>query len=238
MKTRISRAAKPLSSEARQGIEVQLGRVTALPARVDRLDAPEQHELAELVRKAKGDDNGDAGAAARRHLDLALLSKKDRQKLERLIEKSADAEGAFSRERDEAETRTQMAALAQRARVQTRPRYEEEGSVVLPRQFFEHLRDGINQAGELLAFIYVMGQLEGGEAFGLRCQIEGDALVLDQHGSLAPPGGDPDSHLGNARQALEHLARNGYLALSRTGKKTYIRRGSRWLTAVERRNQP
>jgi hypothetical protein len=225
--------AQPLSSEARSALQAQLGRLTNLHPDVATLDPEEQRALKALLQKAKGDGNG-----ARPHPDPAALGKRDRSRLERLIEKASGKEGAFAAERERAEAQSQMSLLMARARRVRRPRFEEPGALILPAEFVSSIADGkINTTNEVLVLVYVLAQLESGQAFGMGCRIEGDALVIPPKGSLSPPGGDPEGRFGGKKAALEHLARNEWLAVSQGHGGTIIRRGPRWLAAVERRER-
>jgi hypothetical protein len=94
---------------------------------VARLNASEREEIARLAVIASTDK-----------LDLArvdTLGKRDRRSLERLLERAADRDGFFQRDRDEVALARKLRDLAVAAkRPSRRPKYEQAGSVALPRK--------------------------------------------------------------------------------------------------------
>jgi hypothetical protein len=196
---------------------------------VDRLDEAEQHELVELQRTTFVQGGG---------VNLNQLSPGERRKLEALIEKAADRPGHFENVRTEAEMKEKFAVLAERShRPPRRPRYEEEGSIRIPQQVFQHLDrpDPAFLIGELGLLAFLQLQLENGKALvpGGRIEGAGDDAVLVIDGNLGVGARfDPEDRL-NWRRDLDHLARNQWFRVERSGQEVRVSRGSRALRAAK-----
>jgi len=201
-------------------------RVYAIRLDPDRLDDDERERFAELARKATTDERG---------VNLSPLGKRDRAALERLLGKAAGEEGLIERRREEAAATAKIRELAERAvRPPARPRFEERGAVILPRAVFEQLRGGylwIEHVG-LLAFI--VAQLENGVCLAPQGRYEDDALVID-HGWGLAGSADGDGSFGRWKQIIEHLERNAWLDVERSGRQWRIRRGRRLREAAKAR---
>ena len=123
--------------------------------RVDfkRLDAPAQRELIELSRSA-----ADGGG-----FNVDRLGPRAKR-WEELVERGADADGIFERTRADLSLRARAQELVRRARKPVRrPRWEEDGAVVLPQ---ETVFDWLNRPAPILhlthlgILVFVLGQLE------------------------------------------------------------------------------
>jgi hypothetical protein len=244
MRTRSRRTAapKPPTDEALAVARAALGRLTNLGARLDldRLEVGEQHELVELIKKARPDDEGEPNIGVRRLHDLDLLSKKDRRKLEALVERAAGVgAGLFEAERQALEDQAEMEALAVEARrPSARPRYEERGAVVLPKEWaLDYVRDGYLHISHVALLVVLVAALENGETLAPRGHFEdaGATLVLVRSGPL-PVAADEDQRLlAGWRKQLDHLAYCGFFEVEKRGNEIRVRRGQRLLELNERR---
>jgi hypothetical protein len=198
-----------------------------------RLGPDERAELHGLVTKATtgGGFNVDE-----------RLGQRERVRLERLIEKGASADGVFERARSSAESRARMEVLLARVRrAARRPRWEEQGCVVLPKETaFDWLNrpDPILRVDHLGLLVFALSQLENGVALTPGGRIEGagddSALVIDLNYGLGASYVDPDGRL-RWKEGLAHLGRNGWLAVERRGGELRVSRGSRALRAARGR---
>jgi hypothetical protein len=210
------------------------------PPRLEALEVEQQHDLVGLLAKARPDDEGEPNVGVRRLHDLDLLSKKDRRKLEELVERAADVEpGLFEREREAAERSAEMERLAVEARrPSARLRYEERGAVVLPKLWaFDLLRDGYLHVSHLSLLVVLLGQFEAGETIAPRGRFEdgGETLVLTRSGPL-PVAADEDQRvLAGWPRLLDHLVVCDFFDVQRRGNETRVRRGKRLLELNERR---
>jgi hypothetical protein len=235
-------ARKPPTNEALEVARVALGRLTNLGARIDldRLEVEQQHDLVGLLAKARPADEGESMLGARRLHDLDLLGKRDRKRLEALVEKAADVEpGLFEREREAAEQSAEMERLAVEARrPSARPRYEERGAVVLPKEWaFDYIRDGYLHVSHLALLVVLIGQFEAGETIAPRGHFEdgGETLVLIRSGPI-PVAADEDQRvIAGWPRLLDHLASCDFLDVQRRGNEVRVRRGRRLIELNERR---
>jgi hypothetical protein len=197
-----------------------------------RLDADDQRQLVDLVRRAA------ALEKEPRRTDVKPLDVGDRRRLDRLIEASAGLEsGELQRRRDEAATETKMRDLAARARrPRRRPALAEEGSVTLCRQFvFEYVVSGVLLAEHVAMLVVLASMFENSEPLAPGFTFSDDGvLTLDT--ALGFFGGrlDPDGALAGWKRTLAHLEANAFVQVERRGRTWTIRPGSRWLKARER----
>jgi hypothetical protein len=235
MKTLRKRATRKVgpSADDLTAARGQLGRL--FTARVDAkaildLDEGEQAELVALVAVTRGD--------SRREANLGLLGD-DRGRLEELVERLAGLEpGTFEAERKRASMLAKVTALATRARTPPpRPKFEQPGAVVLPRQWaFEFLRDGILHAEHLLLLTVLLAMFETGEPL-VNASFEegGEVLVLDRR-NFGAGRFDPRGTLGRWTKLLAHLERNGFfVVVSNRGPAIRVRRGPRALAVLKGR---
>jgi hypothetical protein len=203
--------------------------------RLTRLDPAEQHELVELVKL--GETRPESGVG----FDWDRLGNR-RGRFEELLAAAAGLERDwFARQREEADLLGQFRELAAEARRIIRPRYDEPGSLRLPRVAFEHMALPqpaltIEQLG-LLALIGL--SLENMTCICPMGRIEdkGDdaALVLNTtYGVGMTLSVAPDGYI-EWRRDLDHLEKNRWVVIERRGQELHVRRGKRLIDATRRR---
>jgi hypothetical protein len=109
-----------------------------------------------------------------------------------------------------------------------------QGSIVLGADLLDQLDGAAPCLGfeELGLLLLVLCQLEHAKAFGPRSRIEpgdddGPVLVLDQNYGCGTQF-DPDMRLGSTwTRALDQLAANGWLDVTKNGHEIRVRRGRR-----------
>ncbi len=219
-------------SVAEGGLRVQTREVSPGKYLFLELDEDETYELAELVRKAHDSAGG---------LAWSRLSRRELSKLERLIEKSCGSRDVFAQVREQFELRTRAAELRKRAaRPPRRPRWEEDGAVVLPRELFDWLNrpDPILELTDIALYVLMLFQLENATPLtpGGRLEGMGDdcAVVVDTRLGIGMKF-DPDARFAHWQKDLEHLERNGLLALERRGHELLVRRGRRAIAVAKGR---
>jgi hypothetical protein len=194
---------------------------------LDRLDDGEQRELVEVIGKATdGIPNGS---------NFSRLSAKEKARYEQLVEKAAGAPGAFAAERDAAALRGRVAALARRAAKAARPKAG--GEAALFEVIGDHLAGNILHAEHVACLAVILAQLQTGKTFAPEARLEGggDDAILVVHDRFGLVGADRDEYgliAGRWRDAVQHLHRNGYLALSKQGPEWRIGIGSRTRRAL------
>jgi hypothetical protein len=205
----------------------QIARGLGLRVDLDRLDKGEQVELVEFAGRVS---DGTEYRVERDRVPLAQLP--ERERFERLVETAAGLErGDLKKQRKAAELKQKIDEATWPLRRKRRPRWEEPGSVILPREVYEHVRDGVLWAEHQLLFVLVAQQLENGTGLAPSAIVEDDAegdpvLVVDSN--LGVLGGDrTEGGLPRWKQHLEHLEKNHYLAVERTGHVWRIRYGTR-----------
>jgi hypothetical protein len=218
-------------------ISAKLGTWTNLQPDLGALSPTELRDLHSLVRLASATENADAD-----RFDPDLLSKRNRRKLEALVEQSAGKPGAFQHDRDMADVRREAAeAVRGTMKPGRRPRWEENGAVVLPKQWaYDYLDQGIlfvEHVGLLVAFLsfFENAQLPGRVA-GAHFERDGDVLVLAvDHLEF---GLDQLTDEGMQWQRLfDHLVQVGFFEAERHGRTSRIRLGKRALAAREGRSK-
>jgi len=214
------------SNESLRNAARPFERIYAVRCDPDRLDEDEREQFAELASKATTEDRG---------VNLSPLGRRERGALERLLEKAAGEAGLFERRREEAVTTARIRELAERAaRPRARPRFEERGAIVLPQAIFAQLRSGalwIEHVG-LLAFM--LAQLENGVSLASQGRLEDDSLVIDHVYGLTGSA-DGDGTFAGWKRILEHLERNEWLDVERSGRRWRITRGRRLREAAKAR---
>ena len=208
---------------------VRNGAAWALDVRIDenQLDGEEQHELLALGAKCRaGAERGTA------RFDPGQLSRRELTRFEELVERAADSPGLFERRRKEAEAKVKIAELLQRARkAPPQPRYEREGSVVIPPEVFEDLEQGVIWLEDLAYFCYVLRQLAtGGSMLPPRAHLEPDGVLILDRSYHLPAALDPEQRM-RAKASLDNLVRAKWLA--RDGQR--VTRGPRLLAAMKAR---
>ena len=232
LKTKTKPKAKRLPADQRSIVGASVRKGTGLPVDLALLGGHEQHELHALVLKiAAGSEQGVVRTSA------SYLDERDRKRYEALVEKAAELPGHFAKQRDDATMRTKLRELARRVnQPPPRPRYEEPGAVVVPREtVFEFVRDGILWVEHLGLFVFLLGQLENGEALSPGARVEDGALVVNRTG-LGVRFFDEDCAAAAAwRRHLDHLVANHLLAVEAKGQELWIRRGPRALAVIDNR---
>jgi hypothetical protein len=222
----------PLRQEETRVANNAIARTTGLRSvDVKRLGIDEQHEIARLVQKSD------------RATNVTMLDKRERLRFEALTEKAGGAEGFFDSRRARAATTKELHdADVKRRRAPARPCWEEQGSVVLPRETaFEFLRDGIFHLEHIALLVTALGWLEAGDCTAPKSRIEGigdDAvLVLDRTYGLGAIV-DPEGRIsGLWLQILEHIAANNWLRVEQHGGEVHVARGSRAITTTKGRSR-
>jgi hypothetical protein len=197
------------------------------------LDDDEIRKLLELRKKTATEGGG---------TNMTLLDRSDTKAFEKLVERACSRPNMFSETREREQTNAQIAALAARARRPApRPRFEEQGAVVLSREWiFDWLNrpDPILEIEHLGFLVFVLGQLENGVALTPGGAIEGGgdyAALIVNHNLGFGVRFDSEQRLGRWRDALDHLDRNKLLEVERRGGELVVRRGRRVLEALKRR---
>jgi hypothetical protein len=223
----------PIGREEVRWALIEIARFTGLKVNADLLDEDERRALHALVRQAT--EGGGFGIEER-------LGRRQRTKFEKLVEKAAGLEpGTFQKERDSAALRARAAALATEARrPPRRPRWEEQGAVVLKRQWaFEWVRDGVLFVDHLGLLTLLIAQFENGESLSRHVVFEGSGdsatLVVDGRWGLVPEHLDPEGRFTGWRKLLDHLAVNHFVEVESQGPKLRIRRGTRLLDLTKAR---
>jgi hypothetical protein len=196
----------------------------------DRLDEGEQRRVLELLGK------GSEGRP--RSWSWARLSNREARDLERLIEKGADAEGAFENDRRAAEIR-RLAAEAHREAVR-RPlrRSEEHGFFAEVARCVELGWLSAPDVG-LLALV-VTSMVAGrplGRSGGRVERLDGET-VLVVNATMGPFGGDFDGEgqlSARWRQSLDHLELNEWFRVAKVGSQWTVAPGRRLQAAMEGR---
>jgi hypothetical protein len=226
-------ASGPLNYVARTLDPPELQGCNLNPA---RLSDEEGEELKALVDKL--------GKSVRGEPDADSLTDTEQARYERLAGKAAGDERIFEHRRRKKEVQKKMAAIKEQQRVDAlpkRPRWEEQGSVTLPRYVFEWLEnshDGWTVA-DIGMLVTLLGMFENRSTAiirGSRFEEEDGDLVLVVLGGwdafrFAPGrNGNPltmDSGSVRERSALGTLARNGWFEGTVAGLELRIRLGPR-----------
>lgn len=164
------------------------------------------------------------------------LGKRDRVRLEGLIERASGDEGLFGRQRDEAVAQAEIARLAREAqRPPRRPRFEQPGTVALPAELLDWLVEvpPVIWAEHLAVLSVTLLQIENVTALAPHARIEGAGdsacLVLDRRYGLVGGKHDPDDRLIRWRECLLDLQRLEWLVVEQHGQEVRVARGRRAL---------
>jgi hypothetical protein len=203
--------------------------------RWERLDPGEQDELVALARKAGRGDEGP-------RIDLGQLSAKEAGRWEGLVEQATDQRGAFENLRLDHELRATAARARQEAsKAPARPRFEERGAVVLPREVVFEWADRPQPILWVIHYgilVFLLGQLESGKALVPHGRVEGEGdesvLVIRRDLGLGAKY-DPDSMLRGWEAAVRHLAQAELLTLDQQGTELRVGRGPRILDVMRGR---
>jgi hypothetical protein len=230
MKLRTRSAASPERLERLAAARNQIQSSLGIKIDPERLDHDEQVALLELAHGCR------AGAEPGVHrFNPQQLGRKERSRLEALVEKGAAKPGLFKRHREEATLKQRTAELATRARrPSARPRWEERGAVVLPRETaFEFLRDGIFFLEHFGLLVYLLAQFENGEALAPRSYFDGDTLVIDRNVGIGARF-DPEGRMTPRwRETFDHLVANGWFTADTSGSGVRVTRGPRAIAATK-----
>jgi hypothetical protein len=204
-------------------MKAKLGRWTNLQPDLGRLSDEQQYDLLDLVQKASATDNPDADA-----FNPDQLGKRDRTRLEKLIEKAADAPGVFKKERETLALRAEVQKIAAEAAA-VRPAKQAEGAF-----FAEVGRMQMNEGGPCMSaetagmLLLITAALLSGEGPGRA------TFKLDENGQRClrwRPGclfGFADGQSApRLERTLRHLQRNGWLSLSGRGETRWVTFGPR-----------
>jgi hypothetical protein len=206
------------STESLRNAARPFERVFGVRCDPERLDDDEREQFAELARKATSEERG---------VNLSPLGRRERAALERLLEKAAGEADLFERRREEAAATARIRELAERAvRPSARPRFEERGAVILPRAVFEQLRGGYLWVEHVGLLAFVVAQMENGVCLAPQGRYEDGSLVID-HGWGLTGSCDGEGTFSRWKQIIEHLERNAWLDVERSGRQWRITRGRR-----------
>lgn len=169
---------------------------------------------------------------------IERLGKRDRSAWEKLVEKACGREGCFAKLREQATFRAEMAKIEQSVRKPPRRvRYEQEGSIRLPRKLFEQFdRKGKNPAVAVPTagmLVLVLACLENGVALSPNSRLEGDGddttLVIDKRLGLGERFGPPMDW----PRRLDRLAKLGWLRVEHRRQLVYVGRGPLVLKTIK-----
>jgi hypothetical protein len=233
---KIQRSYRP-SRESLAGagdVVMRLMNVRLTVGQLDTLDDGEAAEFVELIRKVERDENGE------RSTNPTRLGRRERARLETLIEACIETPGYFAHLRQQADTTATLEAMARKARTPNREAWQPPvGSVVLlSKDLLESLDrpDPALWLAHLAVLALVLAQIENGIALSPGARFEGGehelALVLDRRLGLGERY-DPDGVFGGWEKRLEHLALNEWLVVEHRGHEVLVRRGRRVLRAVK-----
>jgi hypothetical protein len=204
--------------------------------RLDRLDDQEQDQFAELAAKTVTEAKG---------VNLAALGKRERGKLESLLEKASGQPGLFDKRRAETSSRAELDALARRARRPAeRPILKTRGAVVLERPVIE----GLFAAGkgksvdlcDLGCFVWILSMFANPdlaiEPRGGRVDPDGPTIHWNREIGFLRRGTDRDGKLG-INSSLKRLERLGLVELGGSGRERSVRPG-RYGRAILKGGEP
>jgi hypothetical protein len=225
-----------VSRELLSAVRANVRRATGLTIDTRLLDEDEQVDLVRLTRLiAAGAESGAVRS------DPRYLDKSDRTRYEQLVEKAAAKPNHFARMRKDRAQMRKIADLAAKAnRPPARPRFEEQGCVVLPKAVHDDVgREGALWIEDVAVLWYVLSQLETGELLTPRAKFESDgdelALVIDRTYGLIAGAHNPEGNLQQWKASLDNLARIDWLAVETRGRDLVIRHGPRALEAIRMR---
>jgi hypothetical protein len=239
MKTLVrKKRTRAVNADELHAARAQVARATGINIDVHRLDADEKAELVELTKGIGFPPGEPREPGATRH-DPSQLAPKDLRRWEALIERASDKPGWFRQQREERETLSTLRQLAIRAKTpQARARWEERGSVILPKEVFDHVASGALWIEHVGLLSYLLGVLENpGLAREPHVRVENDALVFDWTWGLLGSHDSDDGTFSGWRRMLEHLEHNSWLQVERDGRTWRIRRGPRAQRALEGRRE-
>lgn len=198
--------------------------------RVDwrRLSEDERRELVALVEKAP---NPSAAGG---------LEGEDSERFEALAEKGANRIGHFDSTRDWAKLRLEIAETeADVKRPPPRPRYEQAGSVILPKQWtFDFLQEQVLWVSHLGLLVFLMSCLENGRGITRGVEVvDEDTMRIHLNRGLWGDT-DPDGRLADWQSDLKHLCANQFFVLADAkGPVWTVKRGRRLLDATRARQK-
>ena len=166
---------------------------------------------------------------------LARLDKKEVGRWETLVEKATGKQpgSVFERARDLAHLEREMRKLAVAARKPPRkPKFEEEGAVVLPRGIFEWLRDGVIWLDDVAVLCFLLSIWESGETTST-ITFDGQTLVVDTRKGLGVL--DPAEQFLSWKKTLESLDRVALVSLEKRGALWRVERGTALLQMLRER---
>lgn len=219
------RKQAPVRRDLKMAVANQIVRITgANPLRIrwDKLDDAEQRELVELT--VKTDIRIDGRATGGFNLDQ--LSKGERSRWERLVEKGSIHGGYFSETRNRVALGTALADAEHEARKpKRRIRLEQEGSITLPREWCFDWFTEPNPAlsiSDLGLLMFVWSQLENAANLmpGGAVEGAGDDLVLVINTGLGLGEKFMDDEFGMPRWKtdLDHLATNEFFEIEKAAR--------------------
>jgi hypothetical protein len=229
----LRRKQRPNNDQLRQ-VAMSLQRWVAIGSHEldwSRLSDDEAATVVELHAKIREGEEPGITRSDPRH-----LGDRDRRRYERLVAKAfGRRDDLFEKAEEEAKMKTKLAELAYRvARPPARPKWEEQGAVVLrPLWVGPWVRDGVLFVEHIALLVIVLAQLEAGVAFAPRARIDRDALVINT--TFGPIGADRTDVIWDWQPLLKHLAANRLLAIEPVGNEWRIRRGPRVLEIIEGR---
>jgi hypothetical protein len=234
--TRERRRRGQLLPEQLTWIGAKLGRWTTLRADLTKLSDEEQRDLLDLVKKASASEDPDVDA-----FNPDKLGKRDRGKLERLVEKGSGAPNAFKESCADAAFRAEIAEIAKEAmKPERRPKWEEEGAVVLPKQWcFDFVRDGVLWVDHVGLLVTMLAWFESAELpprlWGASFEQQAGDLVLVVDSVLFGLGAVSEEGVPGWKRTFDHLVTNNFFEVERRGKEWRIKLGSRTLAARKAR---
>ena len=213
----LRRPRRPLTREALVGAADSIVRLTSgreggsLRADWRRLDDDERADLVALVPSALS------------------LTGREAKKFERLLERAAGLEpGTFDRERKDSEAASKLAELARRARA--RPVTSEQEAGLLREILTQVSRDRALHVRHVGGLVILLASFATGEnPLGTDAHFESieNEQVLIFDAKFGPFGRSGGGEVGDGWKVLQHLEKNGWLRLSRSGPRVELRLGAR-----------
>jgi hypothetical protein len=186
----------------------------------------------------------DASGEVRHDVDAFYpdkLGKRDRGKLERLVEKGARAPNAFKESRADAAFRAEVAEIARDAmKPERRPKWEQPGAVVLPRAWcFDFVRDGVLWVDHIGLLVVLLAWFENAELpprlSGAYFEQEDGDLVLVVDSVAFGLGAVSEECVPGWKRTFDHLVVNNFFTADKRGREWRIKLGSRCLAARKAR---
>jgi hypothetical protein len=193
-----------------------------------RLDANSEHEMVDVWREARTDGDG-------RNLKTKQLTRR----FEATVEVLAGLEpGTFAKQREDADLRAKMEALARRANLVKLPTPTPEVELGLLGEVYAQVKGGFLELGDVAALVFVLALLHSGEPLNAGQEIGRDdngtvTLRLDQRRGDLFGNAVGEHPVGPVKDRLHQLQANSWLTVRMEGPFTFVQLGSRGRRALQ-----